>query len=138
MTAASKPAGAMAAFEIWMLPTSERLAAFIERWETLAEYAGCRTDDERKEMAAISDAIMPTLIRMMREKAMTANKKWKPLRRGTARDLARQALSPYGECGALSHGSLWQCSLKKGHRGNHQAWATEPLELCLLWRQVKR
>ena len=27
----------------------------------------------------------------------------------------------------------WRCSLEPQHLGNHEAWATDPLELCLVW-----
>lgn len=50
--------------EIWMLPTTQRLAAFIDRWEELAEHMGNRTPAEFHEMAGIADAVMPELIRI--------------------------------------------------------------------------
>jgi hypothetical protein len=40
------------------------------------------------------------------------------------------------ECGADEQG--WPCSLKLGHWGRHEAWATKPDQLCMAWDRALR
>ncbi len=69
--------------------------------------------------------------------ASDAFKRWRPLRAATARDMRRLRALRFGGsiCGVLSKGGEWECSLGRTHRGRHEAWSTEPLELCKTWER---
>jgi hypothetical protein len=61
----------MTAEQIRMLPVEMRLVEFVARWEEMYAFIGNRTAAEHAEMAQISDAIMPHLIRFWKDRTST-------------------------------------------------------------------
>lgn len=66
-----------------------------------------------------------------------SSSKWRPLRHGTARDRRRIVVDDRDTCPATTHDG-WYCSLKPRHRGNHESWGTDPLELFATWKEARR
>lgn len=53
--------------DIWNEPVEKRMELFIERWEELDEYVGCRTPAERHEMYVIAISVMTELIKCWKQ-----------------------------------------------------------------------
>lgn len=64
--------------------------------------------------------------------------KFRPIRKATARDRRRSANYFTGGPCCLAEHDGWECSLKKRHLGNHEAWACDDTtdsadDLCHEW-----
>lgn len=64
----------MNAKQIWLLPEDKRLIAFLDRYSELDQFTGNRTYQEKEEMAEISEAVMPALIRFVEQSHLLLNK----------------------------------------------------------------